>query len=168
MIHNTALTRRFMISTALAFGLSGCGVIKPNPAVTLKAEEAYVLLVSAQDERLFGLFPAAMQDAKLVQVIREMRAAIPPGPTSAPVLSGWEQTKSTDGGAAKVTFVYSYPSIPAFVTTETEFTGSDKAGWTLSSMYVTGKRGTYVEAVNLGHGVITPPPVMSSTEPEGS
>jgi hypothetical protein len=153
------LTRRALVIAFSAVALAACGALKPDPALTLKAEEAYVMLAAERYEDLFKLFAPKYQSATLAQEMPKMHRAVPPGAAAGPpVLAGWESSNSTDGNRRIVTFVYTYPELGAFVTVKTQFTGSDKDGWTIEGMNLEPKSGAYVESINLGKGTITPPP----------
>jgi len=159
------LTRRIALA-GIAASLAACGGLKPNQSLIMRAEEAYVRLAAGRDEDLFNSFDKSLQTPALVDTIHEMRNAIPPGQAGPPKLTGWENMASTDGGKASVILVYTYPDVPAFVTVEGHFAGSDKKGWSMDGFHVTGKRGTY-DGPTLGEGTIAPPPVFK-TEPEDS
>jgi hypothetical protein len=155
-----------LVLGGVAVTMAACGALKPDPALTLRTEEAYVRLVAGRDEALFNSFDKTLQTPALVETIAEMRNAVPPGQAAPPKLAGWEKFAGADGGKASVTLIYTYPDIPAFVTVEGHFAGSDKKGWSMDGFHVTGKRGAY-EGPSLGEGTIAPPPVFRK-EPAGS
>lgn len=149
----------WIVFAGMAASVAACGGLKPDPALILRTEEAYVRLAAERDEELFNSFDPSLQTPALVGTIQEMRAAIPPGQARPPKLTGWENVASTDGGKASVILVYAYPEVPAFVTVEGHYAGSAKKGWSMDGFHVAGKRGVY-DGPTLGDGTIAPPPVF--------
>lgn len=159
-----SVSRRVMLIALSAAALAGCGAAKPDEAVIMKAEEAYVMLAAERYDDLYKQFTPAYQNPELVAALPEMHKRVPPGAASGPpVISGWEFSNGTDGAKRIVTTVYTYPEMGAFVTVKTQFVGSDKAGWAIEGMNLEPKSGNYVEGINLGNGKITPPPRMDIT-----
>jgi hypothetical protein len=153
------VSRRTLMAGAVAVFLAGCGALKPDPAITLKAEEAYVMLAAERYEDLFNMFTPAYQNAELISAIPEMHKRVPPGAASGPpVIAGWEFNTSTNGDRRIVTTVYTYPEMEVFTTVKTQFIGSAKDGWKIEGMNVESEPGTYSEKITLGKGKITPPP----------
>jgi len=158
------ICRRALVIALSAAALTGCGALKPDPALTQRAEEAYVMLATARYEDLYKQFTPQHQNNELLALMPQMREIVPPGRAAGPpTLNGWEFSNGADGAKRIVTFTYSYPDVPAFVVVKTQFVGSDKDGWKIEGMDLDGRRGSPVESVSLGRGKITPPPKLDQS-----